>query len=136
MRLCNDQCYNYVTLIAFQGHCSVKQFQLNIWWSYSIKLKLCTSVEYVKWIMNTQLFLFLHMLKEDNWHDIFSFEKKKIVGFLSDSITARSFKLCMVITVLGVYIVIVNLMTLTLFQGHTCVRNINCKMLVLDSYPL
>ena len=27
-------------------------------------------------------------------------------------------------------------MTSTLFQGHRCVRNINCKMCVLDSCPL
>ena len=35
-------------------------------------------------------------------------------------------------TFLGVDIVILGLMTLTLFQGHRCVRNINCKPRVLD----
>ena len=35
-----------------------------------------------------------------------------------------------------VYIVILALMTLTLFQGHRCVRNINCKLRVLDFCPL
>ena len=43
------------------------------------------------------------------------------VGFFSDITTARSFKLCMFITSLGVYIVMVGLVTLDLFQGHRCV---------------
>ena len=38
----------------------------------------------------------------------------------------------MVITLLGVYIVILGLMTLTLFQGDRCVRNINFKLRVFD----
>ena len=37
-----------VTLIVFQGHSSVKQFQLKIVCSYLIKLKLCLVVDYVK----------------------------------------------------------------------------------------
>ena len=37
----------------------------------------------------------------------------------------------MVIALLGVYIVILGLMILTLFQGHRCVRNVNCKLCVL-----
>ena len=36
-------------------------------------------------------------------------------------------------TFLGVDIVILGLMTLTLFQGHRCVRNIYCKLRALDS---
>ena len=42
----------------------------------------------------------------------------------------------MIITLLGAYIVILGLMTLTLFQGHRCVRNMNCKSRVLDFCPL
>ena len=53
--------------------------------------------------------------------------------FSPDTMKARAFKLGMIITLLGVYIVIVALMTLTLFQGHRCVGNINCKLHVLDS---
>ena len=34
-----------------------------------------------------------------------------------------------------VYIVILGLMTLTLFQGHSCVRNINCKLHVWEYCP-
>ena len=50
------------------------------------------------------------------------------LAFFSDVIKARSFKLCMVVTLLWIYIVIVSLMTLTLFQGYRCVRNVNCKL--------
>ena len=56
------------------------------------------------------------------------------VGFFPDTIKARSFNLCMVITLLGVYIVILGLMILTLFQDHSCTRNINCKLEVLDFF--
>ena len=67
--------------------------------------------------------------------------KKKIkknlnVGFFMDTVEARSFKLCMIITLLGVYIIMIGLMTLTLFQGNRRVRNKNCKLCVLDSCPL
>ena len=58
---------------------------------------------------------------------------EKYVAFISDTAKARSFKLCMIIILLGVYIFIVGLMTLTLFQGHRCVRNINCKLCFVDS---
>ena len=48
----------------------------------------------------------------------------------------RSFKLCMVTTLLGVYIDILGLMTLALFQGHRYVRNIYGRLCFLDSCPL
>ena len=38
------------------------------------------------------------------------------------------------ITLLGVYIVILGFMTFTLFQGHRCVRNINCGFWFLSSF--
>ena len=52
---------------------------------------------------------------------------KNNVGFLLDTIEARPFKLCMIITLLGVYIIILGLMTLTLFQDHRFVRDIDCR---------
>ena len=58
------------------------------------------------------------------------------VGFFSDTIKARNFNLCMSITLVGVYIVILGLMALALFQGHRFVRNINCKLHFFDSCPL
>ena len=57
-------------------------------------------------------------------------KKKKKLTFLRDH------KSKMIITLLGVYIVIRGLMTLTLFQGHNCVRNVNLMLSVLDSCPL
>ena len=71
--------------------------------------------------------------------DIFPhFEKKNHLNlaFSSDTIKARSFKLCMIIALLWVYIFIEGLMTLALFQGHRCVRNINSKLHVWDSCPV
>ena len=48
-----------VTLSVFQGHSSVKYFYLKILCSSPIKLKFCTIVDYVKYIMNIPLlFLF------------------------------------------------------------------------------
>ena len=59
-----------------------------------------------------------------------------MVGIFSDTSEARSFKLRMIITLLGFYIVIGGLITLTLLQGHRCVRNVNFKLRVLNSCPL
>ena len=42
----------------------------------------------------------------------------------------------MIITLLRVYSVVLGLVTLTLFHGNRFVRNINCKLHVLDSSPL
>ena len=39
----------------------------------------------------------------------------------------RLLKLCIIITLLGVYHFILGLMTFTLFQGHMCVRTIICN---------
>ena len=36
-----------VTLIVFKGHRYVKQFYLKMLWSYVIKMRLCTIVDYV-----------------------------------------------------------------------------------------
>ena len=77
------------------------------------------------------IFLFLHMFKGDNWL-ISLFWENFNVGFFSDTVKASSFKLCMIVTLLRVYVVIVGLMTLILFEGHRCVKNINCKLHVLD----
>ena len=123
-----------VTLVVLQGHSSVKQFYESF--MFLSKLKLCMIVDYIKEIINIPLFfifLYLHMFKEMS--DIFPpLTKKKInVAFFLDTIKARSFKLCMIIILLGVYIFIESLMTLTLFQGHRYVRNINCKLCFFDA---
>ena len=64
---------------------------------------------------------------------IFSFEKIN-VGFFLGTSEAKSFKICLIRTLLGVYF-IVDLLILTLLQGHRYVRNINCKLRVLYSCP-
>ena len=76
------------------------------------------------------------MFKGVNRH-ISSFEKTTEkpfnIAFLLDIVKVRSSKLCMIITLLMVYIVIVGLITFTLFQGHMYARNINFKLFFLDS---
>ena len=86
-----------VTLIVFQGHNIVKQFKLKVLCSYPIKLKLCTIVDYVKYIDYEYITIFY-------------------------------FRTCS-----SGYIFIVGFMTLTLFQGRMCVRNVYCTLRVLDS---
>ena len=81
------------------------------------------------------LFWWARISKGDNWY-ISSFEKNFNIGFLSDTFKAKSFKLCRIITLLGIYIVVLGVMTLTFLQGHRCVRNINCKLHILDSCSL
>ena len=63
--------------------------------------------------------------------DVFPRLKKKKGCLFSDSFKTTSFKLCMVITLFGVYIVTVGLMTLALFQGHGCVSRQQCKLQIV-----
>ena len=60
------------------------------------------------------------------------FRKNFNIAFFLDTVKARSFKLCMIITLLGVYIFIIGLMTMILFQSHRFVFTINCKLCCLD----
>ena len=81
--------------------------------------------------------LISHMLKGHNWH-IFALKKKEekkasnVVIFLGNVIS-RSLKVCMLITLFGMYIFIVGLMSLTLFQSHSYVRTLNYKWCFWDS---
>ena len=50
------------------------------------------------------------------------FYKSFNVGFFMDDVQAASFKLCMIITLLGVCQFKPGWMTLALFQGHRCVK--------------
>ena len=58
------------------------------------------------------------------WHvleiiDIFAYGKKqKTVGFFSNNMKVKSFKLCMIITLLRFHTVLPGLLVLTLSQGH------------------
>ena len=68
-------------------------------------------------MMNIQLFR--KKLSREIIDLIPSFETNFNVGFFSDTIKARFFKLFVNITLFGVYVVVVGLVTLTLFQGYT-----------------
>ena len=61
-----------------------------------------------------------------HWREItdqFPLLKKTVkIGLFSDTIKTSSFKVCIIITLHWVYIVILSLMTLSLFQGHRCVE--------------
>ena len=62
-----------------------------------------------------------------------------IAGFFTDTVQARFFNLCMIITLFGVYQFIPGLMILTLFQGHRFVKIIKSNFLIfifLDSCQL
>ena len=56
-----------------------------------------------------------------------------MLAFFSATIKARLLKHGMIMTLLGVYISIVGLMTLILFQGHKGVRNLKCNLCILHS---
>ena len=58
------------------------------------------------------------------------------VGYFLDNIKVRSFKLCMIVTLLGVFVAVLGLMTLILFQDHRGVRNIIYKLCIMDFCPL
>ena len=98
---------------------------------YLMKWKLCKIVEYIKQYMNIHtilLFSFcLHIFKGNNWC-VSLVDTNFHVCFFTDTVQERFFKLCAIITLLGVYQFMPDLMILTLFQGHRCVRIINCKM--------
>ena len=100
-----------------------RKFYVLIWLSWNfVELWIIASRS---WIDHLFFLNILH--KGDNRH-ISSFERREKRIFFLDTVKARSFWLCMIITLLGVYIFTVGLTTLTLFQDHRHVRNINCKL--------
>ena len=88
-----------MTLTLFQGHMCVRnlncKFYVLICLSWNCVQFLITSSR--SWIFHC--FWVAHMFQGDKWC-ISLFEKKKNVCFFSDTIKARSFKLCLVITLL------------------------------------
>ena len=124
------------TFTIFQGHSSVKQFELKMSCSYPIILKLKRSVKYVQMTMNRSSFWRSLIFKGGNWQNfhIWRRKRKKSVRFFSDLFKPRSLRFCMIIALQRVYSVIIIMITLTLFQGHKCLRKMNRP--VLDSFPL
>ena len=85
------------------------------------------------------LFWWSCLFKGENWCSSSLFRNRTFnIGFFSDSLKARSLKLCIVITLLGstLSFCFLGFMILALFQGHRFVRNVNCTWHVLDSCPL
>ena len=81
---------------------SVRQFLLKIVCSNPVKLKLCMIVDYVKQMKkNISLFSIFAHVQGDNWHYL-PFEKDFNTAFFSDTAKDRSFRLCLIITLLGV----------------------------------
>ena len=119
-----------VTLTVYQGHVSIKQFNWKfyvliirlVWLIWNFVGLLSTSSR--SWIYH--YFWLLHTFKRNNW-SVSGVDKKKFHWLFHEHCQARFFKLCIIITLLGVYQFILGLMTLILFQGHKCVRIINCK---------
>ena len=107
-----------VTLI-FQGHSSVQKFQLTFLWFYLIKFKLYGTVKYVKKIMDVPplSFFLSKYFKGGNWW--FPHWENFRLGLFSDTIKVRSFKLCMIITFLRVFI------------GHSCSVHSSADTLLL-----
>ena len=96
------------------------KFYVHIQLSWNFVRLLITSSRL--WIYH--YFWFSHMFKGDNWH-ISWFGKKKML--FSQTPLKQDLSNFARLSLLGVDIVILGLMTLTLFQGHRCVRNITCK---------
>ena len=115
-----------VTLTLFQGLGGVKHFKLKMLCSYSIKLKLYRIVKYIRQVMDVLLLLTFAFIQGDNWRVLW-FDRNFIVSFFKDTVQARFFKLYIIKTLPGLYQFIPGLITLTLFQGHRCVRILNCK---------
>ena len=59
-----------VTVTIFQGYSNVRPFQVKIVRSCPIKLKLCSVVKFVVYIMNVPLYSLSHLFKGAtiNWH--------------------------------------------------------------------
>ena len=113
-----------VTLHFNLDHSSVK-LKMKMLCSYLIKLKLSTVVNYIFWSSRSWIYIIpLFFIFGENWPRL---KKNFNIGFFLDIIKARSFKLCMIITLLRVYNFTVGLMTLILCQDHRCVSNVNCK---------
>ena len=80
------------------------------------------STSHKSWLYH--YFLLSHRFMGANWL-VSRFDRNFIFGFFTDTVHVRFLKLCIITTLLGVYQFIPDLMTLTVFQGHMCIRIIN-----------
>ena len=113
-----------------------QQCQTVLNWKFyvPVKLKLCMMVNY----FDCCFFNFRKYSREIT--DMLPDLQKKVEHciFLRHCLNneAKSVELCMIITFPGICWFMPGLMTLTLFQGYSCVGNVNHKLYFLDSYLL
>ena len=108
----------WITLIIFSGQSSVSFNWKFVFYPIYLKNSLWFSIAYTKvWI---HYFYFLRVFKMDTCHVLWSGKEKKKkklkAGLFSDTAEAGSFKLCVVITRLGIYRFTPGLITLTLIN--------------------
>ena len=119
-----------VTWIVFQSHSGVKQFN----WTFHLLIRF--SWNFVRLLIKSgrswiyHYFWFSHMLKGDNCQ-IFSFERNFSIAFFSDTVKTRSFRLCMMIILFGVYIFGSGLMAFV-SKSQVC-RKYKLQIVLLDS---
>ena len=94
-------------------------------WIYHCFLSVCLLIFFFK---------LSHTFKGDDWH-VSWFDSNFYHWLITDTVQASFLfcflffsKLCIIVTLLGVYQFISGLMILTLFQGHRRVRTTNCKL--------
>ena len=90
----------------------------------------CYVLNWLSWnleeLLNTLSRSWSRVFKGDNWH-VSWFDKNFNVDFFVYTVQTTFFKLCKIITLLRVYEFVLDLITLTLLQGHRYVRIITCK---------
>ena len=86
--------------------------------AYSIKLKLCMIVKYTEQVINVPQFFFYVSTYSREIMDVFpDMTKNFIFGSFTDIVQVKCFKVCMLITLLGVYQLIPGL-TVLLFNNR------------------
>ena len=121
MMILHIERYLFITLSVTLTYFKVTAVSNRFRWkccSFPITFQLCQ-------VLNIYIFFFFFLISKifsgDSWR-VFWFDRNFIVGFFMDTLQARFFKLCIIIFLLWVYQFIPGLKTLTLFQGHRCVR--------------
>ena len=93
----------------------------------------CYVLNWLSWnleeLLNTLSRSWSRVFKGDNWH-VSWFDKNFNVDFFVYTVQTTFFKLCKIITLLRVYEFVLDLITLTLLQGH---RYVNHELLIHSS---
>ena len=113
---------DFISRSQLSNSCSW-EFYVLIQLSWNFVGLLSTSIS--SWIYH--YFWLSHIFMGDNWC-VSWLDESYYVGSFMNTVQSRFFKLCIIITLLGVCQCIPDLMTLSMFQGHRCVRIINHKL--------